>query len=415
MSKNVSSITLLVVLGNLLDYYDFLLFAHLGPIITPLFFPEMEAVEVHILSLFLFGFSFVVRPIGGFIFGRMSDSQGRKLALIRSIKWAIFPTIALTFLPTYESYGIAATVALVLLRLFQGFSLGGEYPSAGTYLFEYNQARRGLISGILSGSGTIGSLLGLGMAFLCLQNSAPEWLWRIAFFLGGIGGIVSYGMRKHLMEITNISLDTPTILPPTPTWKCVLLIAIGLFVGTSVWLPSTYSHFYVTKILGYPVNQGVMATLTALIGYILLTPIFGALSDRIGHYFMMLGSSLLAIPMSIISFYLLYQGDIIVAQLCLIAVAASFGAPIHVVMNSLFQKQIRARYVGLYFMTGLSLGGLAPSFIGYLVNTTSIQSIPAYFFSCVASLTAIALSICWNRYRLISSNKFMEAVHIASS
>lgn len=406
---NPAMITLLVVIGNILDYYDFLLFAHLGPLITPLFFPGVEVVEAHILSLFLFGFSFVIRPIGGYVFGRISDRDGRKIALIKSIKWAVFPTIALAFLPSYESYGIAATIAFLLLRLFQGFSLGGEYPSAGTYLFEYHKKNRGLVSGVLSGSGTIGSLLGLGMAYLCLQDGAPDWLWRVAFLLGGLGGVISYSMRKHLMEITQISQDCPSLLPAVPAWKCGLLVAVGLFVGTSVWLPSTYSNFYVTKIMGYSAHEGVLATLTALIGYIVLTPFFGALSDRIGHYRIMLWASLLAIPASIIFFFLLYQGHVILAQLGLISVAACFGAPIHVVMNSLFPRQTRARSVGLYFMAGLSLGGLAPSLIGYMVNYTSIQALPAYFFSCVACVSTMTLYFCWNQYRTFSSSSNLQA------
>src|SRR5258708_6393086 len=127
-------ITFFVVLGNILEYYDFLLFAHLGFIITPLYFTELSSKQTHILSLLLFGLSFLIRPLGGFIFGRMSDLHGRKVALVQSTKWAILPALALSFLPTYEIIGVTATYLFVAFRILQGVALGGEYPTAGTYL-----------------------------------------------------------------------------------------------------------------------------------------------------------------------------------------------------------------------------------------------------------------------------------------
>lgn len=387
---NSKKVTFLVMLGNILEYYDFLLFAHLGFIITPLFFPNLSSKQTHILSLFLFGSSFVVRPIGGFIFGRISDFLGRKDALVQATKWAILPALLLAILPGYESIGIIATYLFVLLRLLQGVALGGEYPAAGTYLMEYYSENKGLVSGLLAASGTIGSLMGFGLAFLCLQEGTPTWLWRGAFFLGALGGFYSYYMRKSLVDLNLVgtpqrkSSDTRMY-----KGKITLVIGIGVLVGLSVWLPMTYSNFYVTKILGMPLNDGLMATFIALVGYIILTPIFGHISDRFSHYSFMMVLAFMIVPVSFISFALLLEGYIIPAQIGLILCAASFGAPIHVVMNSLFPKENRGRYISLLFMMGLSLGGIAPSIAGYIVDKTDFHLTPAVFVSVTALIMGV--------------------------
>jgi len=386
--SNYLKVTGLVIAGNILEYYDFLLFMHLGPLITPLFFPGYSSKETHFLSLLLFGLAFVIRPIGGYIFGRIADLKGRKVALVQSVKWALFPAFGLALLPTFETIGVLATYIFVILRLFQGIALGGEYPNAGTYLVEYYKERLGLISGILGASGTIGSIIGFTLAYFCSQEGAPSWLWRVGFLLGGFGGILSYYLRKHLVEL---NLPTP---PPQKAsreqyrlkWACVLMI--GMLVGTSLWLPMSYSNFYLTKILGFSIDQGQVATLIALIGFICFSPLWGLIADRLNHFSFMMWMALAIIPTSLAAFYVLSQGNFVMAQLGLIFIASAFGAPIHAVMNSLFPAHLRGRSVALLFMVGLSLGGIAPSVAGYVVDKTGFQFTPAIIVSLIASITA---------------------------
>ena len=396
-------ITALVIAGNILEYYDFLLFMHLGPIITPLFFPGYSSKETHFLSMLLFGMAFVIRPIGGFIFGRIADLKGRKKALVQSVKWAIFPAFGLTLLPAYESLGILSTFIFVFLRLFQGIALGGEYPNAGTYLMEYYKNKHGFISGILAASGTIGSILGFGMALLCSLESAPEWLWRCGFMLGGIAGIFSYQMRKILIEVMP-NTSTNNKIPSLLDLRLPVVLMIGMLVGASLWIPMTYSNFFVTKILGYPASQGLLATFIALVGFIIFTPIWGALSDYFNKTGFMIMTALLLIPASLFSFFLLTQGHIISAQIGLILAASGFGAPIHAVMNSLFPVEVRGRMVALLFMAGLSLGGIAPSISGYIVDRTGYQFTPAILICLVAMTTAILF------YRLLVQDKMIKNI-----
>ena len=386
---NPYKVTVLVMLGNMLEYYDFLLFMHLGPLITPLFFPGFSSKETHFLSLLLFGMAFVIRPIGGYFFGRISDLKGRKKALVISVRWALVPAFGLAILPSYETLGVLSTYLFVFLRLFQGIALGGEYPNAGTYLMEYYKNRHGFISGILAASGTVGSLLGFGLALLCSMDGAPSWMWRTGFLLGGIAGFISYRMRKVLIELPAPMQSIQKTTPHGIVLRWALVVMIGMLVGTSLWLPMTYSNFYITKILEYPVDQGLLATFIALVAYVLLTPIWGAVSDRFNCLRYMMTAAIILIPMNLLSFFLLSQGRILIAQLGLIIAASAFGAPIHAVMNSLFPPQTRGRSVALLFMAGLSIGGVAPSVAGYIVDQTGFQFAPAILVTFAAFSTAM--------------------------
>ena len=395
MSSRIK-VTLAVLLGNILDYYDFLLFAHIGSIVTPYFFPDMGVRKAHILSLFLFGAAFVIRPIGGMIFGYFSDIYGRKMALLNAVKWAIFPALGIGLLPGYETMGIVATFLFVLLRLLQGFSLGGEYTNAGTYLMEYHKKSLGFVSGILVASGTIGSLIGFGFATICLysQRDMP-WLWRVGFLLGGLAAFWSFGMRKILIDLQ----------PPATTstenaqqdihclWlRRSIVIFVGTLVGTTNWLPTTYTNFYVTKIAEEPTHIGLQCTMVALIGYVILSPLFGLLSDRFQCYRRFIRTAALCIlPLSFCGFILLQNGHHYLAQIVLITASTSFGACIHPFMNHLFPAHVRARNVSLLFTIGLSIGGMSPGMISYYVDKTGLHLIPAFFVGTLAVIMSVLL------------------------
>jgi MFS family permease len=161
----------IIIAGNILDYYDFLLFAHLGSFIINKFIPLQSETNTHLLSLMLFGISFFARPIGGYFFGYLSDRYGRIFALSKAIAISAFATICFTFLPDYSQIGKLSIYLFILLRLLQGASIGGEYTTAGIYLMERHSGHKGLISGILCASGTIGSLFGL-LARRCAPSAS---------------------------------------------------------------------------------------------------------------------------------------------------------------------------------------------------------------------------------------------------
>lgn len=391
-----TKITLTVLFGNILDYYDFLLFAHIGPIIMPYFFPDMGAQKAHILSFFLFGAAFVIRPIGGIIFGYFSDIYGRKMALLNAVKWSIFPALGISLLPGYETIGTTATGLFILFRLLQGFSLGGEYTNAGTYLMEYHKKNLGLVSGILVASGTIGSLVGFGFSIFCLysQREMP-WLWRIGFLFGGLAAFWSFGMRKILIDIETQKLQPIGFSKRNTDNFCLkrfIVFFVGVLVSTTNWLPTAYTNFYVTKIAEESAHVGLQCTMVSLLGYIVFSPLFGLLSDRFNCYRRFLRiASIGILPLSFCGFILLQNGYHYLAQVILIAAAASFGACIHPFMNNLFPAHVRARNVSLLFTIGLSVGGMAPGVVSYLVNKTEYHLIPAFFVGTLSVIMTILL------------------------
>lgn len=385
----------LVIAGNILEFYDFLLFAHLGIIITPVFFPHHSAEMDHLLSLLFFGLPFILRPLGGWVLGRIADQRGRARALTLSILWATFPPLAIALLPDFNTIGIIAPLAFIFLRLFQGFAVGGEYPSAGVYLMEITNTRRGLLSSILVASGTVGSLIGWGVATLCINGNVPHWSWRVAFLLGSVAGLISYKMRKALIETLNEHIISEEKKPASSTEnlmeKRLLTILIGLFVGVTVWLPMTYVNYYITKILHYSINIGLYSTLVALIAFIVLNPLFGFISDFVGARRLMLISNFVAIPLSFVCFFCLSESQFLLGQIGLVVIAASFNASIHAVMSQLFPPSIRVRNVAILFAVGLSMGGIAPFLIGFIVQTTGFIFAPAIFISTLALITGYAL------------------------
>ena len=157
--------------------------------------------------------------MGGYIFGSISDKYGRKAALVKSVKWAIVPAIGFAVLPGYDSIGVVGSYVFVILRLVQGVALGGEYAIAGTYLMEMKQKHSGLVSCILVGSCSVGSLIGFGFAFLAAQQYAPASLWRWAFLFGAAGTYLSYYGRHYLIENY-----TPPLPESEQNGHCIIFI-----------------------------------------------------------------------------------------------------------------------------------------------------------------------------------------------
>ncbi len=373
----------ITIMGNILEYYDFLLFAHLGFIIAPIFFPVEDPMLSHLFSLLLFGLAFVARPIGGWLFGRLADKNGRKAALISALFWTSFPAFGLALLPGYEVMGIMAAILFAGFRFMQGITVGGEYPNVGTYIMEFSPHNKGFLSGMLGASGSVGSLFALGFAVICLQPDAPDWLWRVGFLLGAIGAVVGYGLRKILTESPEFQKSKELPLVQTTDLfihqKQYLTFLIGAIIGITVFIPMTYTNFYVTKTLGFTSTQGLFATLIGLITYITFTPIFGYLSDKTGHIQWMKYSTLISAPLGLLFFYFLLSGHVWLAQVALTLLAASVAAPVHPIINGLYSTSHRAKNVALYFMSGASIGGLAPSISGYLANVFGFIWAPAWF------------------------------------
>ncbi|MFI4957287.1 MAG: MFS transporter [Gammaproteobacteria bacterium] len=389
MNKNLKVISL-VVFGNALDYYDFMLFAYLGAIITGYFIPDLDPVQSHLLSLLLFAIPFVIRPVGGYFFGKLSDINGRGYALGQTLKYASFASLGIALLPGYEIGGLVSIVLFILLRALQGLSLGGEYTTAGTVLMEKYNTHRGLLSGIVGASGTVGSFLAFSFSWLYLNDYLSGDAWRIAFGIGSAMTYISYLLRKKLKNEMVCSVDTKAFRYNISHRKAILItLFTGILVGVTIWIPVIYANFYLTKILHYPYSAGLNATLIALVGSIVLTPFFGYLSDRYSRpEIVMTVGAVLTIPLCLLGFPLIQQGNLI-GQVFLILAAVIFAAPMHAMVNALFPVEIRGRSINTTFMLGASVGSLIPVISGYCATNYNIHSLPVGFVVIFGIITSI--------------------------
>lgn len=387
MTNSHKRVLALVVSGNILDYYDFMLFAHVSAILSTVFFPGLQPTQAHLVGLAMFAIPFVIRPFGGYFFGRLSDTLGRGYALGQTLKYASFASLGIALLPGYEIGGAVSASLFILLRALQGLSLGGEYTTAGTLLMEKFTTHRGFISGVVGASGTVGSLIAFGFSWFFLNGYFSDDAWRLAFGIGAIVTYISYLLRETLKK----EMETPVEISRLPydisqSRAMLIVTLIGLYIGVMIWYPMVYANFYLTKILHYPASIGLTATLIALVGSIIFTPIAGHLADRFKAERMMTIGALLSLPLCTGGFLLLEQGNLL-GQVLLISSVALFGAPMHAVMNPLFPPENRSRYVNTCFMIGASLGSLAPSASGFLATQYGFHYAPLLIVLFFGSMT----------------------------
>lgn len=363
---NKIKVLFLVIVGNILEYYDFLLFAHIGYFIVPQFIPEHYAEQSHLFALMMFALPFIIRPIGGYFFGKMADTTSTNIALDHTLFYASIASILIAILPTYSYIGVSATIAFIVLRSLQGFALGGEYTTAGTLLMDRFAENRHLISGILGASGTIGSIIAFLLAVLYFQFFNGTEIWRLFFIFGGVATYYSSYLRKHNLPVSpKLSLSHANSLDTISKAAIYKTLALGAVTSVSCFVPMVYSNFYLTKILGMSSNKGLIATLIALITYVIFTPLVGYIYDRIRFTKYISNIFIIVIPFVILGFQLISNGFLI-GQIPLTIAASIAGANIHVVMNQMFPLSSRSRNVNLYFTSGAALGGLVPSISGYL-------------------------------------------------
>jgi MFS family permease len=246
---------------------------------------------------------------------------------------------------------------------------------------------RSLLSALVGTSGTVGSLVAFIFAWFYLNDYLPKEAWRYAFGLGAVVTYVNYILRARLKKQMQADKQVQTLQYPMERTSAILIgLSIGLLIGTMFYFPMVYTNFYLTKVLHYPVSTGLTATLIALLGSILLTPVFGMIADRFTPAKVMMWAALMAIPAAIVGFHLIEQGNLW-GQLILITSIAAFGAPTHSLMNPLFSPEVRSRYVNTCFMLGTSLGSLSPFLSGILVDRFDFHQAPVSLVVGCAALT----------------------------
>ncbi len=395
------------VIGNTLENYDYVLYANFAVIISKMFFPAGDLYTSLIATFGVFAAGFLTRPIGALIFGHIGDKYSRKTALSFSIMLMSFPTSLIGLLPTYSEIGILAPIALVIIRMMQGISIGGETSGFMTYLMESvpNQKRKHLFGAIALSSTALGIFLGFVAVFICNFYFADvEYAWRIPFLISLPVGIVGFYIRSKLDETPEFQkLKSKNLLAKSPflelfkEHKTRFFVICGLFVSISVpfYIFFGFLATFLTKVIGYNQLQVSQIYLASSFAFIILPFLSGFLSDRFGVgkvlLFAILAFAVLVMPI----FSLILQPDFALTLsgcLLFIFVITLYQGSVPSLVTQIFPTEVRAIGTALSFnMISVIFGGFTPLVLTWLLKTTETNAIiPAYLiFSSLISITAL--------------------------
>lgn len=396
------------VIGNALEWYDFVIFGFLTVVISPLFFPAHSEYASLLLTTATFGVGFFMRPVGGLVLGIYADRRGRKAAMLLIIVLMTIAIGMIGFAPTYAAVGVAAPLTIVVARLVQGFATGGEFASATSFLIETAPAhRRGLYgSWQMVGQGSavlLGAILGTLLTRTLTTEALHEWGWRIPFLLGLVIGPVGLFMRRHLHE-TEAFLEARRAEAKglgfgaalTANLKEVVVCMGIITAGTiSFYVMLLYMPTYVSTQLHLPLDQAFLAQAIGLTGMIVIAPLSGALSDRIGRKPILIGSLALYLALLYPLFNWLHEepdfAGLIAAQLVLCGLLGVFFGPMSTALAEQFPARVRSTGLGIaYNLAVMIFGGFAPFFVTWLIATTGSPIAPAYYVMFGACLGIVA-------------------------
>ncbi|SES25528.1 MFS transporter, MHS family, proline/betaine transporter [Actinokineospora terrae] len=398
-------------MGNCIEWYDFGVFGFMPAVLGAVFFDAATPTENVLGTFAVLAVAFVARPFGGFVFGPLGDRIGRRRVLAATIVLMSGSTFAIGLFPSYQTAGVLTPILVVLARLVQGFSAGGEYGGAATFIAEYApDRRRGFLGSWLEFGSLGGYLLGAGVVTACtiaLGDAAmADWGWRVPFLLAGPLGLVGLYLRTRLEDtplFAEITAKQQVEASPLKAvlrtqWRPILhLIGYIVLLNIADYVALTYMESYLTTTLGLSGRTPLLVIMAVIVGMMALVGPVGALTDRLGRkpflYAACAGFLVLPIP----AFTLMDAGSTIalVAGLALIALPLTFLlATIPSVLPAMFPTRVRygAFAIGYNLSTAL-FAGTAPYIVTKLVASTGDQLVPAYYLMGAALIAAVPIHL----------------------
>jgi MFS transporter, MHS family, proline/betaine transporter len=393
------------VIGNVLEWYDFAVYAFVAAIIARKFFPQTDEVTALLSTFLAYGLGFVARPLGGIIIGRLGDTHGRKTALLLTIFLMAAGTVLIGLLPTYASIGIVAPIALVAARLMQGFSAGGEWGGSTAYIVEWApKGQRGWYGSFQQTSVVAGLLLGSGVAALLNTLLSPEqmndWGWRIPFLLGGILGPVGMYMRRTIKETPAYESAAHKAVA-TSADDSGWLLAARAFGFTIVWTVCfyvllNYMPTYTQKYLKLTPSAALWANTIGLFALLVCIPVMGYLSDRVGRKPLLLTCcfAFVLLPYPIFNYLLsgISYGELIAVQILFAVLISMFSGPGPAAIAEIFPTRSRSTWMTSGYALAVAIfGGFAPFISVWLIDR--FQSPIAHVFYLIAAAMVSTLVI----------------------
>ena len=375
--------------GNLVEWFDFYVYAFCAIYFAPAFFPKSDPTAQLLNTAGVFAAGFLMRPIGGWLFGRIADRHGRKNSMVISVMLMCVGSLMIACLPTYASIGAAAPVLLLLARLLQGLSVGGEYGTTATYMSEVAmRGQRGFLSSFQYVTLIGGQLLAV-LVVVILQQFLTDaelkaWGWRIPFVIGAVTAVVALLLRRTLHETTTAESRSNkaagSVAAIFKHHKRAFFTVLGFTAGGSLifYTFTTYMQKYLVNSAGMSIKTASLVMTVCLFLYMCMQPVFGALSDRIGRRKNMLLfgglGALVTVPVltalqSIASPFA--AGALIMLALAIVSFYTSIGG---IVKAEMFPPEVRALGVGLSYAVGNAIFGGSAEYVALGLKSIGHES-----------------------------------------
>jgi MFS transporter, MHS family, proline/betaine transporter len=391
-------------LGNAMEWFDFLVYGYFAVTISKVFFPTENETASLLLTLGTFGAAYVVRPIGAIFIGAYTDRFGRRAGLTLSILLMVIGTTMTALTPGYATIGLAAPILILLARLTQGFSVGGEFGSAVTFLAEQTASRKGFVASWQWASTGITGFLASGFGLVLSSILSPEqltdWGWRVPFLFGILVGPIGLYIRRRLDETPEYIKIEPTRTPVRDMLRAhpieaLLAIGISAISNSSAYI-ILYIPTYAIKELHLPQATGFTATLVGAIILGIASPFAGHFSDKFGRGGILSGMAWLFFLTTWPLFFLMVAspslGTAIFAASWLSLVKAGYSGVLPSQLSELFPTPVRGIGVSLSFAIAVTIfGGFTPFISTWLIAVTGNSLSPSFYIMLTATLSIIAL------------------------
>jgi MFS family permease len=397
---------LAVVIGNVLEWYDFVVYSYLATLIAKNFFAPGDRAAALLDTFAAFGIGFIARPIGGIVIGWLGDEMGRKTALILTIALMATSTVAIGLTPSYATIGVVAPAILVLARLIQGFSVGGEWGNSTAYIVESApEGRRGYYSSFQQCSLVAGLLLGSGIAALLntlLDAAAMEnWGWRIPFLIGGLIGPVGVYMRRNIDESADYRRAVHAPVAKVANAASLLVQTAQAFGFMILWAVQFYIFLaymptFAEEYAGLGHAAALWSNTAGLLLLMVAIPLFGHMSDRLGRKPLLLASCVAFIVLPYPMFRLMLAGvsptAILLMQLLIALAIALYSGAGPAAISEIFATRQRTTFMSIANGTAVAIfGGFAPFIATWLIAETGSPIAPVYYVIASAVVTAAVI------------------------
>lgn len=391
--------------GNLVEWFDFYVYAFCAIYFAPAFFPSDNPTVQLLNTAGVFAAGFLMRPIGGWMFGRIADKHGRKTAMLISVVMMCAGSLAIACMPTYASIGTLAPALLLLARMFQGLSVGGEYGTSATYMSEVAlKGQRGFFASFqyvtLIGGQLLAVLVVVILQQLLSEDELRAWGWRIPFVIGAITAVIALWLRRSLNETASKSTlerKESGTFAELFKHKRAFFTVLGFTAGGSLifYTFTTYMQKYLVNTAGMSAKTASAVMTFALLAYMLMQPLFGMLSDRIGRKISMLWfgtlGTLCTLPIllalkTVSSPYMAFF--LIILALAIVSLYTSISG---LIKAEMFPPEVRALGVGVSYAVGNAIFGGSAEYVALGLKSVGMENV---FYWYVSAMCLLALLVC---------------------